>query len=133
MAAEIVDTVQRTLGRKPQRAPTDAVPLPGAERESAIEKLVRDDTGLAPPLSHGLPYNGGDLVYAVKNEMATTLADLLIRRTHLAFETRDHGRSVAGRAAEIVAPLLDWSDDVKSAQLRAYMHDVERMFTITPR
>ena len=132
MAAEIVDVVQRALGRKPEAAPTDSVPLPGADRRPAIEKLCREDTSLAAPLQQGLPYNGGDLVYAVRNELATTLADLLIRRTHLAFETRDHGRSASARVAEIVAPLLDWSEDVKSAQLRAYVHDVERMFTITP-
>lgn len=133
MAAEIVDTVQRELGRKPDRAPTDSVPLPGGEREAAVAKLGEDDPILAEPLHQGLPYTGGDLVYAVRNEMATSLSDLLIRRTHLAFETRDHGRAVSTRAAEIVAPLLGWSEDVKSAQLRAYVHEVERMFTIMPR
>jgi glycerol-3-phosphate dehydrogenase len=132
MAAEIVDTVQRLLGRKSARSPTDSVVLPGAEREERVAALWREDGSLARPLYDGLPYTGGDLVYAVKNEMATTLSDLLIRRAHVAFETRDHGRAAAAGAAEIVAPLLGWSDDVKSARLRDYVHDVERMFTITP-
>ena len=64
-------------------------------------------------------------------EMAQTLSDLLIRRTHLAFETRDHGLSVAPRAAEIVAPLLGWNEETKSARVREYERDVERMFAIS--
>ena len=44
-----------------------------------------------------LPYTIGELRYSAANEMAQTLGDLLIRRTHLAFETRDHG--VARRRA----------------------------------
>ena len=133
MAAEIVDTAQRALGQKPNAAPTDAVALPGAERDADVSKLGEDDARLAERLHPDLPYTAGALVYAVRNEMATTLSDLLIRRTHLAFETRDHGRAVSTRAAEIVAPLLGWNEDVKRAQLRAYVHDVERMFTITSR
>jgi glycerol-3-phosphate dehydrogenase len=62
--------------------------------------------------------------------MAQTLSDLLIRRTYLAFETRDHGSSVAPRAVEIVAPLLGWNEETKSARVREYDRDVERMFAI---
>ena len=59
-----------------------------------------------------------------------TLSDLLIRRVHLAFETPDHGVSVAARAADIVAPLLGWDDQTKSARVREYTEDIERMFAI---
>jgi glycerol-3-phosphate dehydrogenase len=62
--------------------------------------------------------------------MAQDLSDLLIRRVHLAFETRDHGASVARRAAEIVAPLLGWDDQTKSARVRDFRQDIERMFAI---
>jgi glycerol-3-phosphate dehydrogenase len=62
--------------------------------------------------------------------MAQTLADLLIRRTHIAFETRDHGSSMALRAARIVAPLLGWSEETTNARVREYEQDVERMFAI---
>jgi glycerol-3-phosphate dehydrogenase len=132
MAAEVVDAVEKALGRRPRRSPTDWVLLPGGEREVGRTKIYNGDPALAAPLLFGLPYTGADLVYAVKQEMALTLSDLLIRRTHVAFETRDHGQAVSVRAAEIVAPLLGWSEDVKSARLRAYRSDVERMFTIAP-
>lgn len=130
MAAEVVDAAEKALGRKPRRSPTDWVLLPGGEREVGVTKLQNGNPGLAATLVPGLPYTGADLVYAVKEEMATTLSDLLIRRTHVAFETRDHGIEASARAAEIIAPLLTWSEDVKRARLRAYRSDVERMFTI---
>ena len=101
MAAEIVDHVQDALGRERQKAPTDSVELPGADRPKEIARLQRQDSTLSIPLMDGLPYTGAHLVYGVSNEMAQDLSDLLIRRTHLAFETRDHGKSVATRAADI--------------------------------
>jgi glycerol-3-phosphate dehydrogenase len=132
MAAEVVDEAEKVLGRKPRRSPTDWVLLPGGEREVGVTKLQNGNPGLAAPLIPGLSYSGADLVYAVKEEMAATLSDLLIRRTHVAFETRDHGIETSARAADIVAPLLGWSEDVKRARLRAYLSDVERMFSIGP-
>jgi glycerol-3-phosphate dehydrogenase len=130
MAAEIVDRVQEALGRKRERSPTDSVVLPGAGRENGIARLQRDDARLSEPLVSGLPYTGAHLVYGVSEEMAESLSDLLIRRMHLAFETRDHGVSVAARAADVVASLLGWDDQTKSARVREFRQDVERMFAI---
>ena len=76
-----------------------------------------------------LPYPW-DLVYGIPNEMERSLSDLLIRRVHVAFEMRDHGLSVAARAADIVAPLLGWDDQTKSARVREFRQDIERMFFI---
>ncbi|HEV2017680.1 MAG TPA: glycerol-3-phosphate dehydrogenase/oxidase [Gemmatimonadaceae bacterium] len=131
MAAEIVDLVQRSLGQERQRAPTDSTELPGADRANDIARLQREDETLSTPLVEGLAYTAAHLVYGVKAEMAQTLSDLLIRRTHLAFETRDHGLSVAPRVARIVAPLLGWTEETKSARVREYERDVERMFAIS--
>jgi glycerol-3-phosphate dehydrogenase len=130
MAAEIVDSVQKALGEDPDRAPTDSVELPGADRASEIARLQREDVKLSEPLVPGLPYTGAHLVYGVTREMAQDLSDLLIRRVHLAFETPDHGKSVAAGAADIVAPLLGWDDQTKSARVREFNRDVERMFAI---
>jgi glycerol-3-phosphate dehydrogenase len=130
MAAEVVDVVQQSLGQRRQRAPTDSTELPGADRANEIARLQREDESLSAPLADGLSYTGAHLVYGVKAEMAQTLSDLLIRRTHLAFEMRDHGSSVAPRAARIVAPLLGWDEETKSARVHEYERDVERMFAI---
>ena len=131
MAAEIVDRVQEALGRERSEAPTDSVELPGADRPKEIARLQREDTSLAKPLVEGLVYTGAHLVYGVSGEMAQTLSDLLIRRTHLAFETRDHGKSVAPRVADIVAPLLGWNDQIKAARIRDFEEDIARIFLIS--
>ncbi|HXN76739.1 MAG TPA: glycerol-3-phosphate dehydrogenase/oxidase [Gemmatimonadaceae bacterium] len=131
MAAEIVDHVQEALGQEKKAAPTDSVELPGVDRPKEIARLQRDDASLAKPLVEGLGYTGAHLVYGVSNEMAQTLSDLLIRRTHLAFETRDHGKSVASRAADIVAPLLRWDDETKRARIREFEEDIGRIFAIS--
>ena len=130
MAAEIVDRVQQALGTERERAPTDSVELPGADRAAEIARLQREDAKLSEPLVVGLPYTGAHLVYGISKEMARTVSDLLIRRTHLAFETPDHGLSVAARAADVAAPLLAWDDQTKSARVREFRQDVERMFAI---
>jgi glycerol-3-phosphate dehydrogenase len=130
MAAEIVDRVQDALGGDGNKAATDTVELPGADRPKEIARLQREDPALMEPLVEGLAYTGAHLKYAVSNEMAQDLSDVLIRRMHLAFETRDHGRSVAARAAAIVAPLLGWNDQTKSARIREFEADVARMFAI---
>jgi len=131
MAAEIVDQVQKTLGEEIDHAPTDSVVLPGANRDADIARLQSGDPKLATLLVEGLPYTGAHLAYGVSNEMARTLSDLLIRRTHLAFETPDHGISVAASAADTIAPLLGWDDQTKSARVREYKQDVERMFAVS--
>ena len=130
MAAEVVDKVQQALGRKPRRSPTDTTELPGADRAREIERMQREDPRLAVPLAEELPYTGAHLVWGVTMEMAQTLSDLLIRRCHLAFETRDHGVSAAPRAADVVAPLLGWNDETKRERLRQYGEDVGVMFAI---
>jgi glycerol-3-phosphate dehydrogenase len=66
----------------------------------------------------------------VERELACTLSDVLIRRTHIAFETRDHGRAVARRIAPLMAALLEWSDAERESQVAAYDEDVARMFSI---
>jgi glycerol-3-phosphate dehydrogenase len=132
MAAEIVDRVQEALGQKLTPANTDSVELPGADRPQEIARLQSDHPRLAEPLVDGLSWTGAHLVYGITREKAQTLSDLLIRRTHLAFETRDHGKNAAPRAADVVAPFLRWTDQMKSARVREFEQDIGHIFAITP-
>jgi glycerol-3-phosphate dehydrogenase len=131
MAAEIVDRAQEALGRQPTPSGTESAELPGADRDREIARLQQEDSRLGSQLVDGLAYTGAHLVYGVTSEKAQTLSDLLIRRTHLAFETHDHGRSVAPRVADIVAPLLEWTVQTKSARIREFEAHVGHIFAIT--
>lgn len=131
MAAEVVDKVEEVLGRTIRRAATDCAELPGADRNSEIARMEKSDPKLSALLVEGLPYTGAHLVYGVMREKARTLSDLLIRRTRIAFEARDHGKSVARAAAEIVAPLLDWNEKLIATRIEEFEQDVGRMFSIS--
>jgi glycerol-3-phosphate dehydrogenase len=86
--------------------------------------------GDATRVVDGLPYTYGELRYCARAEMAETLGDLLIRRTHLAFETPDHGMSVAPRVADAIAPTLGWDSDAITDALADYEREARRIFTI---
>jgi glycerol-3-phosphate dehydrogenase len=90
----------------------------------ADDVLVR---GGSERVVEGLPYTIGEMRYGVRSEMACTLADLLVRRTHVAFETRDHGRDAAVR---VLAAVSGCGDFAAEGALETYGREVERMFGI---
>jgi glycerol-3-phosphate dehydrogenase len=160
MACQVVDAVQRSLGTTPTAASTAQAPLEGGEiselpREIADATAITGDAAVATRLVHAhgsawravlalattepalgervessRPYLLAELRHAVNEEHAMTLGDLLIRRTPVAFETRDHGRSAARRVAPLVAEWLGWSAAQTSAALADYEAEVERLFRI---
>jgi glycerol-3-phosphate dehydrogenase len=70
------------------------------------------------------------VAHAVEREAACTFADVLVRRTHVAFETRDHGVGVAERIAPLMSALLGWSDAQRAAALETYREEARRLFAI---
>jgi len=91
-------------------------------------------TGEAPALREridaALPYTFAEALHAFRREMACTLGDLLVRRTQLAFETRDRGVRAARDAAERLAPHLGWDAARVSEELRRYEREAERIFSV---
>jgi glycerol-3-phosphate dehydrogenase len=154
MAADVVRIVLSRLKQTagPDRA--RSLPLPGGNF-GALETLVASasavtrDSSLARHLvtsygtrwnavwqeiacangrtivADGLPYTVGELRYCMRHEMAYTLGDLLIRRTHLGYETGDHGMAAALR----VATALPLGIGAPQA-IRDYASEVERMFGV---
>jgi glycerol-3-phosphate dehydrogenase len=125
MSEEVADAVQKYLGQPLTASRTAEKVLPGSG--------VRPEDGdgrVSERLVPELPYTVNDVLAAVDHELACTIADVLIRRTHLAFETRDHGASVAARVAGLLAPRLGWSATDVARQLDDYRAEVARLFTI---
>ncbi len=95
-----------------------------------VWSYAQRDASLGHRLVDNLPYLTAEVAHAVEREMACTLADVLMRRMHIAFETRDHGRGVARRIAPLLGALLGWTDVERERQIVAYDHEMSRVFTI---
>jgi len=156
MASQVVDMFANARARNEQTA---IVPLPGGDRPledvlreatgSIDDIAVRDrlvtaygtrwsdvwalgtlQPALRDRLDDSHPVIAAEMAWGVTREMAVTLGDLLIRRTHLAFESADQARSIAPAVASLVAPLLGWSSADRDAALRAYDDEARMMFGV---
>ena len=100
------------------------------DRWPDVWTLAERDRALLVPLAPGLPYIAAEAAYAATHEMACTIADVLMRRTHIAFETRDAGRAAARLTAAVLAPRLGWDGAETARQLENYDRDAGRIFGI---
>ena len=123
MAREVVDASREILRMPRRRATTGSRPLPDHASTGNPGREVEV----------GLSYHLDDLRVAVERELACTLGDLLIRRTHVAYETRDNGRATARRVADFVAPLFGWDAATKDREITRYDTEVDRIFGVDPR
>ncbi|MGH9211841.1 MAG: glycerol-3-phosphate dehydrogenase/oxidase [Acidimicrobiales bacterium] len=148
MAQDAVDVVVEQLadrlGRRVGRSPTARLRLRGAEgweeqREHdpwlaeryggearVVEAMIDAEPTLGEALVRGLPYRRAEAVYAVRYEMATTLDDVLSRRTRARLLGRDASAVAAGDVAGLVGAELGWSADERARQVAAYRRAAER-------
>jgi glycerol-3-phosphate dehydrogenase len=140
----------------PPRAPTDRVALPGGETANlallvaeleneglphataeyvvrlhgaeapAVARLARSSPSLAQPIVPGHPALRAQLVHATRRELALTLTDLLLRRTHVFFEVPGHAVAEAPALAELVGAELGWNATRQASELAAYVAEVSR-------
>ncbi len=138
MAADVIDRAAGQLGFEAPASRTHGLPLLGVDPSAGGQvdrrglagrygTLVADIAGLIDSdstLGEALP--GGDGVlraeihYAASHEGARTLQDALARRTHIAIQTRDHGRAAAEPAAAIMGSVLGWNASEQGAQVATY-------------
>ncbi len=138
MAADTVDEVVGRLGRGgPSR--TKRLRLVGAEGPAPADehlagrygsdavhllRLIEDDPSLGDPLVPGLPYRRAEALFAVRHEMATTLDDVLSRRTRARLLGREATGAAAADVALLIAPELGWSPAETERQVRGYRADL---------
>jgi glycerol-3-phosphate dehydrogenase len=144
MAADTVDEVMELLDRR-GRSRTKRLRLLGAEgyvepaesavaaahlagrygsEATAVEALFDGHPDLREPLVAGLPYLAAEAVHAARHEMATTLDDVLSRRTRARLLARDASVAAAPAVARLVAPELGWDAAAQDAEVRAYVDAV---------
>jgi glycerol-3-phosphate dehydrogenase len=148
MAADAVDAVLDGLGEHARPSRTKHLRLFGGEgidppeaalepsthehltgrygtEADAVRALTADDPDLAAPLVPGLPYLRAEAVYAVRDEMARTLDDVLSRRTRARLLARDASADAAASVAELIAGDLGWSDAERDAEVTAYRASID--------
>ena len=130
LAEDVLDVVAAQLGRSLPDGPGTA-PLPGGgavaigdEADRLSTRLRRlygseagDVAGLgADPLVAGEPVLAGEVDWAIDMEAATTLVDVVYRRTRLAWYVPDRRTELATAIADRMADRLGWSTEERTAQ-----------------
>jgi len=87
--------------------------------------LVAERPELGRPLEGAEDYVSAEVVYAVTNEGARHLDDVLARRTRISIETFDRGTLAAEPASRLMAPLLGWDEDRRAAEVDHWLRRVE--------
>ena len=142
MAEDTVDVVVRQLDapRRARHSTTRRLSLFGATKRSdagpgsasahlarrfgtqadEIRALTALDPNLGEPLVPGQPYLRAEAVYAARHEMATTLDDVLVRRTRAHLFDRAATLAAAPDVADLLASELGWDADETERQLNSY-------------
>ncbi len=142
MAEDTVDVVTKQLHapRSARRSATRRLKLLGAGRSPRVEPgtldhhlhhrygtradeiraLIAFRPDLAELLVAGQPYVRAEVVYAIRHEMATTLDDVLMRRTRAHLFDRSVSLAAATSVAALMAQELGWSTDETERQVETY-------------
>ena len=145
LAEEAVDDVFTRLARTSPPCSTRTRPLPGAAappaappapgllspqttrrltrlyggRAHLVHALAASSPELATILHEPSGLVAAELIFAVDEDLAVTLTDVLARRVLLAFET-GHGLDVVDAAARVLGDHLGWGADRRDAEVAAY-------------
>jgi glycerol-3-phosphate dehydrogenase len=136
--------------------PTDRLPLPGGEtadleglvkaamergasertarhlvaaygsESAAVLNLVDRDRALGRPIVAGRATLWAEVAHAVEREMAVRLSDVLVRRLHLFYATRDQAVPAASPVADWLAEALGWDATRRAEEVAAYQDLVAR-------
>ncbi len=140
----------------PEQAATHRTPLPGGETQDldvlieatqeegfsyqtaahlvhtygseapAVVRLAQSDPAMTEPVLVGHCTMWAELVYGMQREMAVTLGDLLIRRTHLFYAAPQQALERAPAVADVAVEEMEWDEARRDAELDVYRLDVQR-------
>jgi glycerol-3-phosphate dehydrogenase len=112
MAQEAVDRVYRLLNRRSLPCRTAHEPIPPPVRETSGATLCDNPQVLE-----------NDITRAAREEMATSVADVMWRRTGLAL-SRCAGESTALRVGALLATELGWNEAAEAQSVREYLQSL---------
>jgi glycerol-3-phosphate dehydrogenase len=88
--------------------------------QGAIDELARSEAGLGELLHPALPYRYAEVVWAVRQEMARTVEDVLARRTRALFLNARAAMESAAGVAACMAQELGRDEAWRKAQVEAF-------------
>jgi glycerol-3-phosphate dehydrogenase len=93
-------------------------------RALEVAKLCEQDPSLTEPIIPGRVEIMAQVDFGVREELAATVSDILIRRTQIFFRDYDQGLAVLDKVAGRMAELIGWSDAEKQKSMDDYKADV---------
>ena len=100
----------------------------GSDREMLLE-LIRSNKGFEEKLDNDLPYLVGQVVWAVRYEMARRIGDVIARRLRALYLDTDASIRMAPKVAEIMALELNKDEDWVKREL-TYFYNSAANFTL---
>jgi len=101
----------------------------GTRARAALE-LTREDPSLMKPIIPGLSPLRAEIVYAVREEMAVTVDDVLARRTGLELLSWRAARDAAPLVSVVMAKELGWSAKFAESAARVYQEKITRWLEV---
>ena len=99
----------------------------------AIWRVVAGRAAATPDGAHriapGMPWIWAEVDHAVESEMALSLDDVMVRRTHLHFHLSDQGMGLAPVVAARMGAAMGWSEAEIASQLARFAGVVARGLT----
>ncbi len=93
-------------------------------RAHKIADAVANNDALGELLADDLPHVWAEIDFAVKEDLARTVDDVLSRRVPLLLIARDQGLGIAPRVADRLAELRGWDPERRAVELERYRHTV---------
>lgn len=90
--------------------------------------MIEETPALGRTAIEGLPYLGAEFLFAVEHEMATSLLDLLTRRTRAHLMNAPATLAAAAAIAQLVAPTMGWDEADVAREVASYRQLCEREF-----
>jgi glycerol-3-phosphate dehydrogenase len=139
MAEDTVDQAAALAGLEETPTATRKLPIHGYPRNTEtsgdlavygsdaplVEELIRKERSFGDKLHPRLPARVGEVVWAVRREMARTVEDVLARRTRCLLLDARASIEVAPLVARLMAKELGKDDGWQERQIRAYQELAE--------
>ncbi len=93
-------------------------------RAQLVLDVLEEDPSLKARVCPDRPVILAEVVHAVRNEMAVSVDDVMVRRTSLALTAEDQGLGAAERVAEVMGDQLGWDATRRSAEVERFQHEI---------